>query len=437
MSDYDLEQRGDIDWSEPGLKPLFDSRGRRSKKLCQYEARVSTLVAVGDSKEAIRSLAPDLLKLISEPWLLFESWSFLAKYNGQSPGRDGRKFSKYSRADVWGLVDVLSSSIQAGTYRPEPDWLRWIDKANGPGKRCLVIQSIIDRVVQRAAYVVLQPLFDKLFVIESFGFRPKRERLHALALIEQQLTSKTQRVWLAHDIRDAYGQVRLPRLFELLHDYLPDSRLMGFLETVLISDKVSGLRQGGPLSPLLLNFYLHHVLDVPWREGQPQAVLVRYADDLCCGGTDVASASIHDQAIRSLLKPVGMKLKATCRDAVKDLSRGDHLEFLGYRVDLCDGQFRVQILDRSWQRLRQKFSLAHCKNDSQLRADHIARGWLTSKAAAYSSCDPLKFCLKIHHVARDCGFEEITSVEELKQIWARAHTGWLKVRESLGTPDHA
>lgn len=374
MSDYDWEERGEIDWNEPGLKPLFDHRGLRSEKLHKYETRVSDLMASSDPKEVIRSLAPDLLKLISEPWLLFESWSFLAKYNGQSPGRDGRKFSEYSRADVWGLVDVLSSSIQAGTYRPELDWLRWIDKANGPGKRCLVIQSIVDRVVQRAAYVVLQPLFDKLFVVESFGFRPKRERLHALALIEQQLTSKIQRGWLAHDIRDAYGHVHLQRLFALLRDYLPDTRLMVFLETVLTSNKVSGLRQGGPLSPLMLNFYLHHLLDLPWRTKCPDSVLVRYADDLCCGAMDVESAVARDKALRSMLEPVGMNLKATCDDAVKDLSRGDHLEFLGYRVDVCDGKFRVQILNQSWQRLRQKLRLAHCKNDSQLRADCIARG---------------------------------------------------------------
>ena len=437
MSDYEFEDRGDIEWNEPGLKPLFDYRGRRPEKLRLYEVRVNELTATGGCKEVIRSLAPDLLKLISEPWLLSESWKFLANHNGQAPGRDRRRFSEYSRAEVWTQVALLSKSIREGTYCPGPERLKPINKENGTGKRPLVIQNIVDRVVQRAAFVVLQPLFDKMFVAESFGFRPRRGRLHALAVIEQQIMSKSQRVWLAHDIRDAYGHVRLPRLFDLLRDYLPDERLMAFLERVLVSRKVKGLRQGGPLSPLMLNLYLHHVLDVPWRTKCPDSVLVRYADDLCCGGTDVDTAVAHDQALRSLLKPVGMNLKATCDDAVKDLSRGDHLEFLGYRVDVCDGQFRVQILNQSLQRLRQKFRLAHCKNHSQLRADRIARGWLASKAAAYSSCDPLEICLRIHHVARDCDFEEITSIEELKQIWGRAHAGWIRVRESFGLPDPA
>ena len=437
MSDYEFEDRGDIEWNEPGLKSLFKSRGRRCTKQRLYEARASELLAVGDRKEVIRSLAPDLFNLVYEPWQLYQAWSFLAKHNGQAPGRDERRFSQYSRADVWGLVTELSDAIRDGTYRPQREYLKKIDKANGSGKRCLVIQSIVDRVVQRAAFVVLQPLFDKMFVAESFGYRPKRGRLHALAVIEQQIMSKSQRVWLAHDIRDAYGNVRLPQLFELLRDYLPDERLMAFLERVLVSRKVKGLRQGGPLSPLMLNFYLHHLLDLPWRTKCPNSVLVRYADDLCCGGTDVDTVVAHDQALRSLLKPVGMRLKATCDDAVKDLSRGEHLEFLGYRVDLCDGQFRVQILNQSRQRLRQKFRLAHCKNHSQLRADRIARGWLASKAAAYSSCDPLKICRKIHHVARKYGFEEISSVEELKQIWGRAYVGWIQLRESLGLPDPA
>lgn len=437
MSDYDREERGDIEWNEPGLKPLFDYRGRRPEKLRLYEVRVNELTATGGCKEVIRSLAPDLLKLVSEPWLLNECWWFLAKHNGQAPGRDGRRFSDYSRAEVWGLTKELSVAIRNGSYRPERERLKQIDKANGSGKRCLVIQSIADRVVQRAAFVAMQPLLDKLFVAESFGFRPKRGRMQALALIESRIVSKAQTTWMQHDIRDAYGHVRLPRLFDLLRDYLPDERLMAFLERVLVSRKVKGLRQGGPLSPLMLNFYLHHLLDLPWRTKCPDSVLVRYADDLCCGGTDADTAVAQDQTLRSLLKPIGMTLKATCNEAVKDLSRGDHLEFLGYRVDLVDGQFHVQILNQSWQRLQQRFSLAHCKNDSQLRADCIARGWLTSKAAAYSSCDPLKICLKIHHVARDCDFEEITSVEELKQIWGRAHTGWMKVRESFGLPDRA
>ncbi len=437
MSDYALEERGEIEWNKSGLQPLFGYRGRRSKKLHDYEERVSDLMEAGNPKEVTMSLASNLLELISEPWVIFESWSFLAKHNGQAPGPNRRRFSDYSQAEVWKQVALLSNSIREGTYCPGPERLKRICKENGTGKRPLVIQNIVDRVVQRASFFALQPLLDKVFVAESFGYRPKQGPLHALALLERQIVSKFQTIWMEHDIRDAYGHVGLSQLLDLLRDYLPDERLVAFLERILPSRKVKGLRQGGPLSPLMLNFYLHHLVDVPWRTMCPDAVLVRYGDNMYCGGIDIESAVAHDQSLRSLLKPVGMKLKATCSDAVKDLSRGDHLEFLGYRVDLGDGQFRVQILDRSWQRLRQKFSLAHCKNDSQLRADHIARGWLTSKAAAYSSCDPLKFCLKIHHVARDCCFEEITSVEELKQIWARAYTAWLKVRESLGTPDHA
>src|SRR5262249_46045260 len=156
----------------------------------------------------------------------------------------------------------------------------WVSKGAGRGERPLVIQSILDRIVQRSCVQVLQPVLDALLDPRSFGFRPGRSHLHALALAERLARSKGLWCWVAVDIKDAFGSVPLNRLLDVVGKYLPDGELVKFLKVVLGGSKRPGLRQGGALSPLMLNLYLHHLLDTRWRELHPELPLLRYADDL-------------------------------------------------------------------------------------------------------------------------------------------------------------
>jgi RNA-directed DNA polymerase len=430
MSDYDFEERGEVNWTEPGLQSLFRHRAPKSSMLRDYKSRVRQLAATGDYKESIRSLSSCLLKLIAEPRVLFDAWTYLAAHGGQAPGPDHRRYADFSRSEVWALCKAISVAIRDGSYRPHPEKLKKIPKQCGTGERTLVLQNVADRVVQRAAFVVLQPLFDPLFLPESFGFRPGRGQLHAVAFAEHIALTESRTVWLAHDIRDAFEHVSISRLLVLLRSYLPCDELMTFLETIISSSKVSGLRQGGPLSPLMLNLYLHHVLDLPWRRvGVPGVILVRFADDLRCLCRDVDTAVASDRALRRLLRPTGMELKAPIEQAVCDLGQGAADKFLGFQVTLEDGELCKRIPSRSWQQLRRRLSLAHEKNDSQLRADSIVRGWLGSKGPTYPYCDAVRTCLKIHHAARYFAFEEVTSIEALQLIWTEAHATWLELRE--------
>lgn len=434
MSGYDFEERSEVKWTEPGLQSLFRHRAPKSNKLRQYEARVRELAAAGAFVESIRSFAPDLLELISEPRTLVDAWTYLAAHGGQAPGPDRRRYCDYSRSEVWALCKMLSVVIRDGSYRPHPEKLKQIPKTSGTGVRTLVLQNVADRVVQRAAFVVLQPLFEPLFVPESFGFRPRRGPLHAVAFAEHITLEESRTVWLAHDIRDAYGHVSIACLLGLLRSYLPCDELMVFLERIITSSKVSGLRQGGPLSPLMLNVYLHHLLDLPWRGvGVPGVVLVRFADDLRCLCRDIDTAKASDEALRRILRPTGMEVKGSIEEAVCDLGRGAADKFLGFQVTLEDGELCKRIPTPSWQQLQRRLSLAHEKHDSQLRADLIVRGWLGSKGPSYPHCDPLKTCLKIHHIARDFAFEEVTNIEDLNRIWLQAYETWLNLRAQAST----
>ena len=114
-----------------------------------------------------------------------------------------------------------------------------------------------------------------------------------------------------------------------LRNYLLDDDLVAFVEALTRSRKVRGLRQGGPLSPLLLNLYLHHVLERPWRRMHPGTPLIRFADDVVvlCEDRHQAGEAYHALLVR--LRAAGLKLKECEADAAG--GRGRDLDGLRHR----------------------------------------------------------------------------------------------------------
>ena len=109
---------------------------------------------------------------------------------------------------------------------------------------------------------------------------PGRDRLHALASATKLLGEDQRKVWVTEDVQDAFLNVPLPRLLQIVKKYVHAEDLTQFIGKVLGNASTSGLRQGGSLSPLLLNLYLHHHLDKPWRREHPDVPLIRVADDI-------------------------------------------------------------------------------------------------------------------------------------------------------------
>ena len=180
-----------------------------------------------------------------------------------------------------------------------------VSKGPGRGERPLVLSNIEDRLVEKAIVLVLQPLLDALFDDRSYGYRPGRGHLNALAEVERLALQEQRRVWLTEDVQDAFLHVPVPRLLQVLRKLLPADGLIGLLERVLAPGMLPGLRQGGPLSPLMLNVYLNHVLDRPWRRDHPGLPLVRFADDLlvCC--RTEPQARMARAGLERLLVPAG------------------------------------------------------------------------------------------------------------------------------------
>lgn len=176
----------------------------------------------------------------------------------------------------------LRVELRSGKYAPEPTHRCRIPKPGNRGERTLEIPAPQDRVIQRSFLNVLQPILDRHFFKFSFGFRPGRGVLQALATA-LEIAKKEERVhWVCVDIRDAFHNIPQKRLLQIL-------AARGFSEWIQLAASwcfragQRGIIQGSPLSPLLLNVYLDHFLDQPWQRQTLALPLIRYADDRASG----------------------------------------------------------------------------------------------------------------------------------------------------------
>ena len=213
----------------------------------------------------------------------------------KAPGVDGVSVEDYEANLRSNLLD-LESRLQRGAYRPQPSLRRDIPKGNGK-TRPLGIACVEDKLVQRAAVMILEQIYEVDFSDDSYGFRPGRSCHDALKTLGKNIGTKKVNFISDSDIRAFFDEVDHDKLLELLRIRISDQRLLRlvtrFLKAGVLIDgdwwkTDKGVAQGSVLSPLLANVYLHYVLD-QWfeREVKPrlsgEAYLVRSADDCAPG----------------------------------------------------------------------------------------------------------------------------------------------------------
>jgi group II intron reverse transcriptase/maturase len=234
-----------------------------------------------------------LAYLIDSGWL-YEAYR-RTRRDG-APGVDGQTAADYE-ADLLGNLKTLLDRAKSGTYRAPPVRRVHIPKGTGPETRPIGIPTFEDKVLQRAVAMVLEAVYEQDFLDCSYGFRPGRSAHQAPAALWQQ-TMDMGGGWIVEvDIRKFFDTLDHAHLRDLLQLRVRDGVLLrligkwlnaGVLEDGDLSFPEAGTPQGGVISPLLANVYLHYVLDV-WfeREVKPRlkgpAFLIRYADDFVMG----------------------------------------------------------------------------------------------------------------------------------------------------------
>jgi retron-type reverse transcriptase len=410
--------------------PADSHRGTCRDFLRRHEREA--IAAARGTATAKKAFVAKLLPRAADSRNLRLAWGYLAAEGGQAPGLDGVRFNDLEPHETWGLIRTLGKALKDDTYRPGPDRKVAIPKS-GTGTRVLSIPSVIDRLVQRAVVQVVQPFMDPLLGDHCLGYRPGVDINRAVALAERLAVEGDRWAWLAEDVRNAFDCVPQQRLLDVLRTLLVgDEKMTRLLGRLVKLDSGIGVRQGSPMSPLLLNVYLHHFLDKKWGRLFPGVPLLRWADDVLILCRTKQEALRAYEGLERLLLPAGMRLKGNPTQAVHDLQGGESIIWLGHRLCRIKGGLEVSLTTRAWKRLSERLELCHEKDFSSKRAVETILGWVSQMGPCLKTTDVNGAYARVVSLARDLGFEELPSKEEVTRSWHRAYRRWARCRELPG-----
>ncbi len=207
-------------------------------------------------------------------------------------GVDGQTAAQYAE-DLEGNLRSLLDRAKSGTYRAPPVRRVHIPKGDGSETRPIGVPAFEDKILQRAVVMLLEPIYEQEFYDFSYGFRPGRSAHQALEVLGEELWHRKGGWVLDVDIKSFFDKLDHKKLRDLLRQRVVDGvvvRLIGkwlcagVMEEGRVHHPKTGSPQGGVISPLISNIYLHEVLDKWWVQDvlprlQGQAFMVRYADD--------------------------------------------------------------------------------------------------------------------------------------------------------------
>jgi group II intron reverse transcriptase/maturase len=352
----------------------------------------------------------DLYSLLcNETWLREAHQHVNTNAGRRTAGINGVTMAKFNE-NLDTNLDKLREQLKAEVFEPQPVRRAYIPKANGK-RRPLGIPSIADRIVQEALRMILEPIWESDFSTHSYGFRPNRSTYDAISYIGNRLTNTgwTYQWVIEGDITSYFDSIPHRKLMKAVKKRIADRKIRGLLWKFLragvleqgeIQDTLTGTPQGGIISPLLANIYLHtldkymesrYLTLSSWhrmqrrKQGKSNFLYVRYADDfvVLCNGSK-ANAQAMKEELGELLSKMGLKLSEE-KTKITHITEG--FDFLGYRIIRSMGQKgkmvpKVLIPPKAITRVRQEIRRILAPDTAKdsvrtkiLAVNSVSRGW--------------------------------------------------------------
>jgi len=298
--------------------------------------------------------------ICQKEWIMQSMWNVLQNTGAKTEGIDGKIKSTYYDTKTTSLtsqglklVEEICRELIENTYRPQPVKRIYIPKANGR-MRPIGISTIKDRVVQEAIRMVIEPIYESDFLGCSYGFRPNRNTMDAISSCYQMINISKKYYWIIEgDIKGCFDNIDHKILMQLIRKRIADRKLTdtiykclkaGYQEEGRIYKPDVGTPQGGIISPLLANIFLHE-LDRWWEEnyhltgkkrltrrkkGLANFYLIRYADDfiMLSNGSKEETCKMKDK-ISEFLRGINLELST---EKTKVTHANDGFDFLGFHV---------------------------------------------------------------------------------------------------------
>ena len=311
---------------EPSQRDPMEERGYQFVDSLEGNmSRASNLASVLTKQQRIASLSRQSLEgpITSLNQCLDLEWMKGAwdKVNVKgSPGADGKSAADFE-LDLSRNLESLIDSAKSGSYKAPPVKRAWIPK-NSHECRPIGLPTVADKCLQRAVVMLLEPIYETDFLDCSFGFRPGRGCHQAIDEIRRQMMAMQRGTIIEVDIRKFFDEMSHQHLRSFLKERIADGVVLrlidkwlkaGVLENGAVQRSEVGSIQGGVISPILANIYLHHVLD-RWFENEVKprlagsGFLVRYVDDFVMGFSDVKDAERVFEVLGKRFAKFGLRL---------------------------------------------------------------------------------------------------------------------------------
>lgn len=345
----------------------------KAKRSTRDEGKMSTVeMQIAERARSYPEEAITNLNQFIDEEFLHECYKILNKQSAS--GVDQQTWSDYNQERKERIPQLLTA-FKSGTYRAPNIRRVYIPKEDGK-QRPLGLPTMEDKLLQTAVSKVLTPIYEQIFYNGSYGFRPGKSQHQALEELFKEVSFKGKRYIIEADIKNYFGSINQARLREVLDLKIKDGVIRkmidkwlkaGIQEEAQVFYPTEGTPQGGSISPMLSNIFLHYVLD-EWfiKQIQPllkgESFLIRFADDFLLGFTNEEDARRVMEVLGKRFEKYAIKLhpektKLIKLDAKDENQEQDTFDFLGFTHYMSKSRKGKRILKRKTSRKKLRGAL--------------------------------------------------------------------------------